>query len=185
MTTRKAPGKKISATVLYGAIASVGMILVTLVTYKAGPATFVDPVINLMYLIPMTFGAMAAIAERRRQGGFLEFRNALRIIFGILVVATALQGLFTWLLVNVFEPGFGQAVRSAWLANAIATYQRFGITGDELEKNVAVLKESDPFSVGSVLFGLAKFYIVGFPVSVILAVIVRQKKAVMAPNKQP
>jgi hypothetical protein len=176
MTSQTIPGKKISATVRYGAIASVGMILVTVGTYKAGPATFVDPMINLMYLIPMTCGVMAAITERRRQGGFLDFRSALRVIFGILVVATALQGLFTWLLLNVFEPRSGQAVRSAWLANAIATYRRFGITGDELDKNIALLKESDPFSIGSVLFGLAKFYIVGFPVSVILAVIVRHKK---------
>lgn len=168
--------KSFSVILLYGGIASLGMILVTFGTYKAGPRTFLSLVVDLMYLIPLICGVVAALVECRRQGGFLEFRSALRIIFGILVMATALQGLFTWLLVNMLDTHFGQAVRPVWLANAEAAYRRFGVTGNELDRNIAALKDTDPFSLAAVLFGLAKFYMLGFPLSVLLAAIIKRKK---------
>jgi len=174
--------KPIPVLLLFGGIATVGMILVTFVTYKAGPQTFLSLEVDLMYLIPMICAVIAANIERKRQGGFLEFRNALRIIFGILVMATALQGLFTWLLMNVFDTHFAQAVRPVWLAKSKAALQSIGMTGDQLDKNVAALKDSDPFSLGAVLFGLAKFYILGFPVSVLLAAIIKRKKPAQQPT---
>ncbi|HEV2479195.1 MAG TPA: DUF4199 domain-containing protein [Puia sp.] len=168
--------KPISVFLLYGGIAALGMILVTFGTYKAGVEAFLSLVNWLMYLIPVSFGIIAALVERRRGGGYLEFRSALRIIFGILVLATALQGLFTWLLLSVFDPHFGQLVHPVWLAKTEAAFRRVGVTGDQLDKSIAALKDSNPFSLGAVLFGLAKFYMLGFPVSILLAAIIKRKK---------
>lgn len=168
--------RPIPLTVLYGGIATLGMIAVTLATYKAGPAAFLKLTVELMYLIPLVCGLIAALVGRERQGGYLEFRNALRIIFGILVLAVALQGLFTWLLVNVIDPHFGDALRPVWLANTEAAYRRFGMPDDEVKRNIDSLKGTNPFSFASVMLGLARIYIVGFLISLILAAIVKRKK---------
>jgi hypothetical protein len=168
--------KPIPLTVLYGGIATLGMIVVTLGTYKAGPATFLRLTVDFMYLIPLVCGVVAAFVERKRQGGYLEFRSALRIIFGILVLAVALQGIFTWLLVNVIDPHFGETLRPAWLSNTEAAYRRFGMPEDELKRNIDSLKGTNPFSFASVMLGLARVYIIGFLISLILAAIVKRKK---------
>lgn len=173
--------KPISVILLFGGIATLGLILVTFCTYKAGVVTFLNPAGLLMYLIPVIFGVIAALVERRRQGGFLEFRSTLRIIFGILVMATALQGLFTWLLVNVLDPHFGQALRPVWLENSASALRRIGVTGDDLDRNIAALKETDPFGFGAVAFGLAKIYMVLFPVTLVLALLIKRKKPAEAP----
>lgn len=167
---------------LYGGIATLGMIVVTLCSYKAGPVTFLRPGGELMYLIPLACGAIAALVRRHRQGGYLEFRNALRIIFGILVLAVALQGLFTWLLVNVIDPHFGDALRPVWLANTEAAYRRFGMPDDEVKRNIESLKGTNPFSFGSVMLGLARVYVLGFLISLILAAITKRKKPAQQPT---
>ena len=174
--------KKITSTILFGSIASLAMIAITLGTYKAGPVTFLDLTVELMYLIPVVCGLIAALVERKRQGGYLEFRIALRIIFGILVLAVAVQGCVTWLLVNVIDPRFGDALRPVWLANTMATYHRFGMEDDEIRRNIDSMKGTNPFSFGSIMLGLARVYILGFLISLILAVIVRRKKPMERPT---
>jgi len=174
--------KPIPLTALYGGIATLAMIVVTLGTYKAGPVSFLKLTVELMYLIPLACGAIAALVRRSQQGGYLEFRNALRIIFGILVLAVALQGVFTWLLVNVIDPHFGQALRPVWLANTESAYRRFGMPDDEIRKNIDSLKNTNPFSFGSVMLGLARVYILGFLISLILAAITKRKKPMERPT---
>lgn len=173
--------KSIPVTILYGGIAGLGMILFTIGTYKAGVETFLGPVVFFMYLIPLACGVIAALVERQRRGGYLEFRAVLRIVFGILVLSMALQVLFTWLLVHVIDPHFGQLLAPAVLVKMEAAYRRFGMEEDEIAKNVAAARGTDPFSLGSMLLGLARDYILGFLISLVLAAIIKRKK----PEERP
>jgi hypothetical protein len=168
--------KSIPVTILYGGIAGLGMILYTLGTYKAGTDTFLGAVVYWMYLIPMACGVIAASLERNTWGGYLEFRAALRIIFGIMVLAMALQTLFTWLLVHIIDPHFGQTLAPAVLVKMEAAYRRFGMPEDEITRNITAARGTDPFSVGSMLLGLARDYVIGFLISLVLAAIVKRKK---------
>ena len=177
--------KPVSVTLLYGGLAGLGMILFTLATYKAGPSVFLSSTVYLMYLIPLVCGVIAALVEKRRGQGWLEFRPALRICFGILVLSTVLQTAFTWLLVHVIDPAFGKRLTPLLLANMEANYRRFGMPDDEISRNLAAAKGDDLFSFGSMALGLARDYIIGFPISLLLAVVLRrQKPAVKQPKTQ-
>lgn len=175
--------KPTSVILLYGGVAMLGMILFTLGTYKAGAETFIGPIVYVMYLIPLLCGVIAAIVEKRRQQGYLEFRRALRICFGILVSSMALQVLFTWLLVHVIDPGFGKVLVPAVLAKTEAAYRRFGMPEDEITRNIAAVKGEDPFSLGSMALGLARDYIIGFLISLVLAAAVRRPTPVERRHK--
>ena len=175
--------KPVSVTLLYGGLAGLGMILFTLATYKTGPRAFISPVVYLMYLIPLVFGIVAALVEKRRGQGWLEFRSALRICFGILVLATVLQTVFTWLLVHVIDPGFGKQVGPLLLANMEANYRHFGMPEDEISRNLAAAQNEDLFSFSSMALGLARDYIIGFPVSLLLAVVLRRQKPGVSQHK--
>lgn len=170
--------KPISLTLLYGGIAALGMIAFTFCTYKGGTDTFLGPVVWAMYLIPLICGIIAGLTERKRQGGYLDFRGALKIIFGIFVLALAAQVLFTWLLVHVIDPGFGRALGPAVLAKMETAYRRFNYSEDEIRKNIDAAKGTDAFSFGSILIGLARDYVVGFLVCLIMAAIVKRKRPV-------
>ena len=168
--------KPISPTLICGAIAALGMILITFGVYRGGVQTFIDGRVRFMYLIPLTGGIIASLIERRRGGGYLEFRIALRNIFGILVVSMALQLLFTWLLLHVIDPHFGEAVNPAVLDKMEQTYRRFGMPEDQIRRNIDPQKGTDSFSFGNMFFGLALYSIFGFLISLTLAAIVKRKK---------
>lgn len=168
--------KPISVRLLFGGIATLVMLGIIFLGYKGGTDTFLNQTFFLINLIPLVCGVIATFIQKKRQGGYLEFRDALKIIFGILVVALALQGLFIWLLLHVFDPHFGQTLGPASLIHTEATYRRFGVPEDEIRRSIAQQKGTDPFSPGSLLLGTAIYYVLGFVVSAGLAAIVKRKK---------
>jgi hypothetical protein len=173
--------KPISVILLYGGIATLGMLGILFTAYRGGIDTFLNQAFFVINLIPLVCGVIAAFVQKKRQGGFLEFREALKIIFGILVIGLALEALFLWLLMHVIDPHFGQAIGPASLVKTEATYRRFGVPEDEISRSIAEQKGTDPFSVKSLFLGTAMFYVMGFVVSAGLAFAIKRKK----PADQP
>jgi hypothetical protein len=169
--------KKMSTMILYGGIASLAMILFTVGTWFGGPRVFMS-VGFFRYLIPVIFAVVAALVERNRLG-YLDFRAALRICFGIIVVAFAVEGIFTWILFHVIDPAFDQTLRPLALANAEWWYRHFGMPEDQIRANIDAAKEIDPFGPGAIAFGLAKTYVFFFLVAVLLAAVLKRKKTVV------
>lgn len=173
--------KTFSVRLLFAGIATLVMIGITFTAYKGGTDTFLNQAFFLINLIPLVCGVIAALIQKKRDGGYLDFRQALKIIFGTLVIALALQVLFIWLLLHVIDPHFGQTLGPASLVKQEATYRRFGVSEDEISKTIAEQKGSDPFSFKSLVLGTAIFYVMGFVVSAGLAAIVKRKK----PQERP
>lgn len=166
--------KKIPVTMLFGGIASLAMILFTIGTYLGGVSVFLR-IGFFRYLIPVVFAIAAALVQKRRQG-YLDFRQGLRICFGIIVVAFAVQGIFTWILCHFIDPAFDRALRPIALADAEAWYRRLGMPEDQIRANLDAAKDSDPFDFGSIAFGLAKTYVPFFLIAVLMAALLRRKK---------
>ncbi len=172
--------RTIPVVLLYGGIAALAMILFTIGTYRGGVQTFISNIVYLMYLIPVGFGIAAALVEKSRRQGFIDFRAALKACFGVMVLSLAIQAIFTWILVHVIDPGFDAALRPAVLAQTEAAYRRFGMPEDEIGKNIAALKDTDPFAPSGTAIGLARNYIVGFLIAVLVSAVVRHKKPATA-----
>ena len=168
--------KPISVWLLFAGIAALAALLIIYSAYRGGPNAFLNQVFFLINLIPLVCGVVAAFIQRKRQGGYLEFREALKIIFGTVVIALALQGLFIWLLLHVFDPHFGQTLGPLSLVKAEATYRRFGVPEDEIRKSIAEQTGTDPFDLKSLFLGTAIYYVLEFVVSAGLAAIVKRKK---------
>jgi hypothetical protein len=168
--------KPISVRLLFGGIAALVMLGITFVAYKGGADTFLNQAFFLDNLIPLVCGFLATFIQKKRHDGYLEFRDALKIIFGTLVAALALQVVFIWLLLHVFDPHFGQTLGPLSLVKTEATYRRFGVPEEEIRKSIAEQRGTDPFSFKSLILGTAIYYVLGFVVSAGLAAIVKRKK---------
>jgi small-conductance mechanosensitive channel len=168
--------KKVSIPLLYGAIAGGVMILFTLGTWWGGPETFVGPAGYWKYALLAVIAALAGLAAKRQNGGFLGFRPALRACFGTMVIGMAVQTLFAWLLLTI-DTGFKQRLMPVVIAQTEATYRHLKFPEEDIAKMVAEVKAGDPFSFGSMLVGLARIYIVLFLVALLMAAIIGQKKS--------
>jgi hypothetical protein len=156
------------------------MILFTIGTYLGGTQAFIGSVVYWMYLSPVLFAVIAVLVQKRRQQGSIDFRAALKVCFGVIVLSLALQMLFTWILVHFIDPGFGRTLPPAVLIKTENTYRRFGMPEDEISRNITALQGTDPFSFGSMVLGLARDYIIGFLIALLLAAILGHKKPASA-----
>jgi hypothetical protein len=173
--------KNNAVTILYGSIAAAVLIGFTLATWWGGPDVFIGRAGYVKYLLVVGIALWAGIAARKRNGNYLEFRRALQICFGVMVIGMAVQTLSAWLLLTI-DTKFKQALMPVVIAQTEATYRSFKFSEDDIARMVADVKAGDPFSFWNMLGGLARIYIILFLVSLAMAAAVGQRKR---PPAQP
>jgi hypothetical protein len=169
--------KKITITLLFGLIAAGCMILFTLGTYWAGPETFLGQTAYLFHIVLILLGATAVVLEKRANGGAIDFRPALKACFAVMVLGLTVQYLFTWLLLNVFDPAFRRALLPVVHDNMIKAYHRFGASEEDIQRALDAEKGQDPFTFGRMFTGLGFNIIIYFLIALLIAATVRTKSA--------
>jgi hypothetical protein len=163
----------------YGAIASLCLIVLTLIMYRMGPQAFVGSIAYLGYPLVLIAAVTAGLVEKRRvheTGGIFRFRAVLRVCFGVIAFGLAIQTFFTWVLLNLIDPHFKHALIPVVLAKTEAVYRRFGMPDDQLAATMADERANDPFTPGRMLLGLARNYILGFLVAMLLAALIADRR---------
>lgn len=168
--------KRITITLLFGLIAAGCMILFTLGMYWAGPQVFLGPTAYLFHIVLILLAAVAAILEKRARGGVLDFRAALKACFAVMVLGLAVQYLFTWLLLNVFDPAFRRALLPVVHDNMVKAYRRFGASENDIQQAVDAEKGQDPFSLGRMITGLGFNIVIYFLIALLISATVRTKR---------
>jgi hypothetical protein len=168
--------KKPNSAVSYGLIAAGCMILFTFVLYRGGIDLYISKIAYLGYVISIGLAAMATLAQKKANGGWLEFRAALRTAFTVLVITLAAQTLFTWVLLNFIDPHFSEILTRAVLVNDAQAMKRFGISDDEAARTIAVERGKNLFSLGAMSLSLASVCIVHFIIALLIAAIIKKKK---------
>lgn len=168
--------KKTDKGVLYGSIAALSMILFTIVLYFGGIKLYLSGFAYLGYAILISLAALAALAQKKANGGWLEFQAALKTSFTVFVLALAAQTLFTWLLLNIIDTHFKNALTQAIFEKTEAVMKKFGLSDDQMERAMTSERSKDQFSLSRMILGLAFNCIVHFIIALLIAAIVKKKK---------
>lgn len=168
--------KKISIPLLFGLIAAICSILFVCGAWLAGPAAFIGSSVWLSRCIVLLLAAIAAAVEKRARGGILDFRSALKIAYGVLVLAIIAQSLIVWLIPNVFDPPFYQRLVPIIAANTEKSYRHFGASDDQLRAALDDIRTNNQFSLGRVLTGTGYLLVLFFIIAVLIAVTIKSKK---------
>jgi hypothetical protein len=167
--------KKLPITLLFGLSAALCMILVVLGTYLAGPETFLSWISWLGTAMAIILASAAAVIEKRSKNGVLDFRTALKTVYGVLALAVVAQNFFTWLLLNVIDPHFRQLLIPVDLAKTESAYRRFGASEDQLRQVLDGIRNQNQFSLGRMISGMGFLLVLYFLVALIIAASVRTK----------
>ncbi len=168
--------RKFTISSIYSIVAAVWLIAFALGTYWAGPAAFVGTIGYLAYLGVIGL-AIAAVLSRKKEGaGFIEFQPALRTAFVVFVVALGVQTLFIWILVHRIDPKFRESVAPLITARNEALDRWQGLSEDQIRTRSAAEAGKDPFPIGGMLGGLARYYIVCFLFSLAIAAAAKNTK---------
>jgi hypothetical protein len=168
--------KKRPVGLIYGLLAGACIVLFMTVLYKGGVDVYLGPFAWLGYIIMIGFAVAATMAEKKANGGYLEFTTALKTSFIVFVIVLAAQTLFIWLLVNHIDAHFKEVLTKAVQERTEAALKQFGFTQDKIDQAMTEERSKDQYTLGRMTLGLAFVDIIFFIISLVIAAIVKKKK---------
>lgn len=167
---------KMNSGLLYGLIAAGAAIIFSLVLYILGASYFVHPISNLAFAIPIVFAVLAGIAQKKEQGGYLQFSEALKTVFTVFVLWSFLATTFSYILLNFIDEPFKQAMAQIAAEQTEKWMTKFGAPQKDIDKAVEEALTGNQFNLKTQFLGFAFWSIVWFLVSLIIAAIIKKKK---------
>lgn len=160
----------------YGLVAGLIICLITLVQYLGGIKAYLSPVGFLSYILMIVIAVLAGNKQKKSNGGYLEFGEALKITFSVFASALLLQTLFTYVLLNFIDPSFKDAVGQEVMNKTEEMMRSFGASDSQIDAAIENQQGSDQFAFSKMILGYALWCIVWFIVSLIISAIIKKSK---------
>lgn len=161
--------------VLYGLINGGVSILFTVILYLGGAQTFVSPIAYLGFALPVVVCVIGGL-QIRKQRGYLEFSEALKATFLIMVIGSLIATIFQFILFNYIDVSFREALAQVTAEQAEKLMRRFGASEDQIEKTVEESLNQNNYTVGRLMFGFVFYCIFWFVVALIVSAIIKKKR---------
>lgn len=159
----------------YGLIAGLAIIVLTVLLYLGGVDYFLGPFAYSSYVIVIVLAVMAAL-KRKKENGYLQFQEALKITFSVFAIAFLMQVIFNYILMNHIDTGFRDALTQATFDKMEGMMKRFGATDEQIDKQLETAMKDNPHSLKNAMLGYGIWCIVFFIVSLIISAIVKKNK---------
>jgi hypothetical protein len=169
-------GKSVS--LLYGLLYGGVSVVFTVILYLGGVKWFLNPVAYLGYVIPIAFAVLAASHQKKLQGGYIEFSEALKTIFQVLVTGSLISVVFDWVLFNYIDVPFRQALMQESAVKIEKMLEKLKMPQDQIDKAVDDMLNSNNYTIGKLLLGFAFRCIGLFILALIVAAIMKKKRPV-------
>jgi hypothetical protein len=177
--------KKVNNLLQYGMISAVVSLLFLVVLYVSGVKAFTSPVAYLGFVLPIAFAVVACIQERKNNGGYLDFRKALKIAFGVLVITSFVSSITQFVLFNYIDTAFRESMLQESMDMAQRMMERFNVPQSEIDKQLKAMTETNQFSFGKTMTSFAFICIIWFVISLIIAAVVKKNPPEFGNQTQP
>jgi hypothetical protein len=161
---------------VYGIICGVAVIAFTILLYVGGVEWFTGPLAYIGYVIPIVIGFLGAYKQRSLQGGYITFKEALKTVFIIFIVSVVLDTIFSYILFNVIDVPFREAIMQEAAVKMEKFLVKMGSTQDQIDKAMAEFDNPNNYSPGKILLSVFFRLIGWFIVALIIAAITKKKK---------
>ena len=122
----------------------------------------------LQFLVSLGLVIYFAIEFRKLQGGYANYKDSFSVLFGMYAAAGFILTFFNILLYNFIDVDFAQMAKEAIIEKTYEMMEGFGASDSMVDEAISDIEKQDSFSVGT----LAKGYVFGLPVYIILSLII-------------
>jgi hypothetical protein len=154
--------------VLYGLINAGVAIVFTVILYLGGAKMFVGPLGWVGRALPIVVCVIGGLQIKKQQGGYLEFSEALKATFLILVIGSLIETAFQYVLLNYIDVSFREALAQVTAEQAEKLMRRLGASETQIDEAVEKTLNKNNYTIGNLLLG----FVVGCIGSFIVALIV-------------
>lgn len=168
--------KKSNIGMTYGLMAGLALVVFLVLMYLGGIEAFLSPAAWLGYVIIITFAVLAGLKQRKVNGGYLEFSQALKVTFTVFALGFLLQTLFSYVLFNYIDVSFREALTQRTMEKTEEMLRNFGASEDTIEQTIAGASNTNSYSIGNQLLGYGVMCIVFFIISLIISAIIKRSR---------
>lgn len=170
-------GKRSNVGMIYGLIGGIACIIFSLCLYLAGPESFTNMGVGLgMYAVIITIAVLAGLAQKKQNGGYIDFGTALKTAFVTFAIAFLLQTLFNFVLLNYINPGFRDELTRVSMEKMERMMKSWNVPESEIEKGMERMANQNSYSFGNVILGYGMMCIISCIVSLIIAAIIKKNR---------
>jgi hypothetical protein len=162
--------------VLYGLINAGVAIVFTVILYLGGAKMFVSPIAYLGVALPIVVCVIGALQIRKQRGGYLEFSEAIKATFLILVIGSLIATLFQFVLFNYIDVPFRQALAQVTAEKAEQFMRKLGAPEDKIDQAVEETLSKNNYTIGRLMLGFVFSCIWLFIVALIVSAIIKRKR---------
>lgn len=162
--------------VLYGLINGAVGIVFTVILYLGGAKMFVSPVAWVGLVLPIVVCVIGGLQHRKQQGGYIEFSEALKLTFLILVIGALIATIFQYILFNYIDVPFREALAQVSAEKAEEFMRRFGATEEQIDKAVEETLNGNNYTIGKLFLSFGMGCILWFIVALIVSAIIKRKR---------
>lgn len=167
--------KKTNVGLTYGLISGLASVVFSLLLYLNGAKAFVSPIAYLGFLIPIAIGVLAGLKQKKINGGYLEFKESLKVVFTTFVIGTIIGSLFSYLLFNFIDVPFREALTQISVEKMQEWMVKFGTPQEAIDKASEEALKGNNYSLGSTALSSAFICIFWFLVSLLISAIIKKK----------
>lgn len=161
----------------YGLFSAAAAVLIFVILYILGAEYFMSPVAWISsYLLPIVFAVLGAMHIKKKNNGFLNFNESLKVTFGVFVITGLMSTIVSYFIFNYLDVAFAERMKQLTIEKSQEAMQRFGVPESEMEKAMDKISEQDIFSIGSLLKSFAYACILYFIEALIISAIIKKKK---------
>jgi hypothetical protein len=162
--------------VLYGLINAGVAIVFTVILYLGGAKMFVSPIAYTGVALPIAVCVIGGLQIRKQRGGYLEFSEAIKATFLILVIGSLIATLFQFVLFNYIDVPFRQALAQVTAEKAEQFMRKLGAPEDKIDQAVEETLSKNNYTIGRLLLGFVFSCIWWFIVALIVSAIIKRKR---------
>lgn len=164
-------------TLQFGLVSALAAILIFVIIYILGAEYFLSPIVWVSsYGLPIVFAVWGGVAAKKKSEGFLSYKEALKVSFGVFVITGFLSTVFSYFIFNILDVAFAESVKQISIEKTIEFMEKFKVPDTEIDKTVDGMIKQDMFSMGSLFKSYAYACILYFLEALIIAAIIKKKK---------
>jgi len=160
-----------------GIIISLVNIVLILILYIMGLSYFGGFSRLIPYLTTIILVLVIGFRLRKLNGGFIEFKQALKYIFLIFIIIEVSFTMFDILMNKVIDPNLAQKMKQVAIQKSVGWMEKFNAPQDRIDEAVKQMEAKDfSFKFSTVFLSLGIWIIVDFFIALIFSAIIKRPK---------
>jgi hypothetical protein len=161
--------------VTYGIILGLFSVLFTTAIYVIDLELFTSWWLGLVsFAIAITIG-FVLVSRTKKQMGTMTFKEGFTVYFLAALIGSFVSTIYNYVLFNLIDAQAKETIKELTIKYTVDMMEKIGATKEQLNETIQKMAETDNFSLGNLLFGLAIVLVFQAIFGLILAAIFKSK----------